>query len=78
MKSSTATWSDTSAALASFQAIKEAQESYVADLIAHDPIGAEPVNRFKYAPSWNAADAHGMQESYLPWLDKNERKQPCC
>lgn len=60
------------------KAIKEAQESYVPDLIAHDPIGAEPVNRFKYAPSWNAADAHGMQESYLPWLDKNERKQPCC
>lgn len=60
------------------KAIAEAQESYVPNLIAHDPTGAEPVTRFNYAPSWNAADAHGMQESYLPWLDKNESKKPCC
>jgi hypothetical protein len=60
------------------KAIKEAQASYVPDLSARDPTGAALVTRFKYAPTWNAADAHGMQESYLPWLDQNDTKKPCC
>lgn len=60
------------------KAIKEAQISFVPDLIARDPAGAKPVTRFNYAPTWNAADAHGMQESYLPWIDKTESKKPCC
>lgn len=60
------------------KAIKEAQASYIPELTQQDPAGAEPVTRFRFAPTWNAAEAHGMQESYLPWLDKNEPKKPCC
>lgn len=58
--------------------INEAQKSYVPNLITNEPDGAEPVTRFSAAPSLSAIDAHGMQESYIPWLDKHMPKKPCC
>jgi len=58
--------------------IREAQESYVPDEIRRDPLGATPTTRFRYAPSLSAVDAHGMLETYLPWLDKNRPKGSCC
>lgn len=49
------------------------------ELLQRDPSGSPPVDRFRAAPSAvDAMAAHGMQESYIPYLDQAHPCGPCC
>lgn len=58
--------------------IRAAQQGLTPDLVGRDPKGAPPVQRFKAAPSMDPMSAHGMNESYLPYLNKARPMGPCC
>ncbi len=58
--------------------IREAQRGINPSMLAKDPIGATPVNVFKYAPSFNPIDAHGMNETYIPKLNGFRGPAACC
>ncbi len=58
--------------------IGEAQRGLVPAQLERDPTGAPPVTRFVAAPSFNPIDAHGMEKTYLPYLDRADPRGPCC
>ena len=59
--------------------IRAAQQGLTPDLVDRDPKGAPPVQTFKAAPSMlDPMSAHGMNESYLPYLNKTRPMGPCC
>jgi hypothetical protein len=58
--------------------IGEAQRGLVPAQLERDPAGAPPVARFSAAPSFNPIDAHGMEKTYLPYLDRADPRGPCC
>lgn len=60
--------------------IREAQRGLVPDQIERDPLGAKPVVPIKSAPSYDPMAAHGMNETYIPFLNSNKatEKVPCC
>jgi hypothetical protein len=58
--------------------IGEAQRGLVPAQLERDPAGARPVTRFAAAPSFNPIDAHGMEKTYLPYLDRADPRGPCC
>ena len=58
--------------------IDKVQQNYHVPWMDGDPLGADPVHRFRDAPSYNPMDAHGMQEAYIPELNKLRPKGSCC
>jgi hypothetical protein len=58
--------------------IAKVQQNYSVPWMDGDPLGADPVHRFRDAPSYNPMDAHGMQEAYIPELNKLRPKGSCC
>jgi hypothetical protein len=58
--------------------IARVQQNYSVPWMDGDPLGADPVHRFRDAPSYNPMDAHGMQEAYIPELNKLRPKGNCC
>lgn len=58
--------------------IREAQRGVAPDQIERDPFGAAPIDTFKSAPQRDPMAAHGMNESYIPRLNKTQAKGPCC
>jgi hypothetical protein len=60
------------------EVIRTAQEGINPSQLARDPKGAAAVERFRKTPSWNAIDAHGMNEAYLPHLNEAHPAGKCC
>jgi len=58
--------------------IREAQKGLTPELVTRDPLGAPPVQTFSAAPSMNPMDAHGMNETYIPWLNAHRPQGKCC
>jgi hypothetical protein len=58
--------------------IRAAQRGLKPTTLFRDPTGSPPVERFTSAPAWSPIAAHGMTEAYLPHLNSQHAKGPCC
>lgn len=58
--------------------IKAAQEGLVPEEVRKDPAGASKVNVVDMPAQLDPMAAHGMNETYIPWLTKTANKGKCC
>jgi hypothetical protein len=58
--------------------IREAQRGVSPDQLARDPTLSPDVDNFSAAPSVNPMAAHGMNETYIPRMNKTKNMGPCC